>query len=119
MLERISNEEQFRCFRESGATLIQIKGPICQEGYHSIQSVTREEASVFNSPTVYCPRCRVYIALDERRRDCAAVHRCGNGCPMDRYFGAAKITGRRSGDEAQSGNERVAGDSAAREGSAG
>ena len=35
---------------------------------------------------------------------------------MERYFGEAKITGRRSGDEAQSGNERVAGGSAAREG---
>jgi sulfatase maturation enzyme AslB (radical SAM superfamily) len=71
---------------------------------------------VFNSPTAFCPRCREYIALDERRRDCAAVHCCGDGCPMERYFGEAKITGRRSGDEAQSGNERVAGGSAAREG---
>ena len=54
---------------------------------------------MFNSPTAYCPRCREYIALDERRRDCAAVHGCATEvCPLEEYFGASEMS-RRRGDK--------------------
>jgi hypothetical protein len=52
---------------------------------------------MFNSPTAYCSRCRQYIALDERRRDCAAVHGCVKElCPLEKYFGASEMSRRRS-----------------------
>jgi hypothetical protein len=77
---------------------------------------------MFNSPTAYCPRCRKYIALDERRRDCAAAHQCGNDCPLEQYFGAGRSMGksrRRDEPVAQPGKPQVAGEPADREGSAG
>jgi hypothetical protein len=56
---------------------------------------------MFNSPTAYCPRCRAYVALDERRRDCAAVHGCATDvCPLEEYFGASEMS-RRRGDKVQ------------------
>lgn len=54
---------------------------------------------MFNSPTAYCPRCREYVALDERQRDCAAAHGCTTEvCPLEQYFGASEMS-RRRGDK--------------------
>ena len=54
---------------------------------------------MFNSPTAYCPRCREYGALDERRRDCAAAHGCATEvCPLEEYFGVSDMS-RRKGDK--------------------
>ena len=53
---------------------------------------------MFNSPTAYCPRCREYIALDERQRDCAAVHDCVKElCPLEKYFGTTRDPGQSAG----------------------
>jgi hypothetical protein len=43
---------------------------------------------MFNSPLEYCTVCRMYVALDQTQRECAAEHDCTpqQPCPLAHLF---------------------------------
>jgi len=43
---------------------------------------------MFNSPLEFCKVCRMYVALDQSRRECAAEHLCTpqQPCPLAHLF---------------------------------
>jgi hypothetical protein len=51
-----------------------------------------KEATVFDSPLALCKECDEYVALDQKRTECAARHRCevsAAECLLAKYFTGA------------------------------